>query len=98
MNTTLCEAINQGELIEFEYEGLVRIVEPYIYGSNENGEPLLKGFQTGGFNKKNDNSYTWDVYQVEKMGSVQFVGKGFSHERAGYEKNDPLFTTIYCQR
>ena len=86
MNTTLCEAIDQGELIEFEYEGLVRIVEPYIYGVGENGEILLKAFQTGGFNKKNDNSYTWDVYQVEKMGTVQFVGKGFNHERAGYEK------------
>lgn len=98
MNPTLCEAIDQGELIEFEYEGLVRIVEPYIYGIGEGGEALLKGFQTGGFNKKNDNSYTWDVYRVEQIGSVQFVGKGFSHERAGYEKNDPMFTTIYCQR
>lgn len=98
MNTTLCEAIDQGELIEFEYEGMIRIVEPYIYGVSDEGKSLLKGFQTGGFNKKNDNSYTWDVYVVESMGSVQFVGKTFSHERAGYKKNDPLFATIYCQR
>lgn len=97
MNTTICDAIRDGEIIEFEYDGMIRIIEPFIYGTDSKGIHLLKGFQIGGFNKKNDNSYIWDTYEVDLMGTVKFIGKKFTEKRAGYEPEDPVFSSIYCR-
>lgn len=97
MNTTLCDAIRDGEIIEFDYEGMVRIVEPFIYGKNSQGVDCLKAFQMGGFNTTKDSSYVWDTYEVEKMGSVKFVGKKFEDLRAGYNPEDPEFDSVYCK-
>ncbi len=97
MNTTLCDAIRDGEIIEFEYEGMVRIVEPFLYGKTKHGKECLNAYQTGGFNTSNDPSYTWDSYDVAKMGTVKFIGMKFENERAGYEPDDPDFKTIYCK-
>lgn len=97
MNTTICDAIRDGEIIEFDYEGAIRIVEPFIYGTDINGVGLLRGYQIGGFNKANDNSYTWDTFEVEKMSTVKFIGKKFDDKRAGYDPNDPSFKSIFCK-
>jgi hypothetical protein len=96
LNTTICDAIRDGEIIEFNYEGAIRIVEPFIYGADENGVTLLKGYQIGGFNRVNDNSYTWDTYNVEQMSTIKFIGKKFKDKRAGYDPHDPVFKNIYC--
>lgn len=97
MNTTLCDAIRDGEIIEFDYEGMIRIVEPFLYGKTKEGKDCLKAYQTGGFNTTQDNSYIWDTYEVEKMGSVKFIGKKFVDLRAGYDPDDPDFDTLYCK-
>ncbi len=97
MNTTICDAIRDGEIIEFEYEGMVRIVEPFLYGKTIHGKDCLNAYQIGGFNSTKDNSYIWDTYDVAKMGTVKFIGKKFENERAGYEPEDPDFKTIYCR-
>lgn len=97
MNTTLCDAIRDGEIIEFTYEGAIRIVEPFIYGTDQSGAQLLKGYQIGGFNKSDDNSYTWDTYKVDDIGTVKFIGKKFDDRRAGYDPEDPLFKSVFCK-
>ncbi len=97
MNTTICDAIRDGEIIEFEYDGAIRIVEPFLYGNDAEGVAILRGYQIGGFNRLNDNSYTWDTYKVDEMSTVKFIGKKFDDKRAGYDPNDPAFTSIYCK-
>ena len=97
MNTTLCDAIRDGEIIEFEYDGMVRIVEPFLYGKNNHGKDCLKAYQIGGFNTSKDQSYVWDTYEVEEMGTVKFIGKKFEDLRAGYNPDDPEFDTLYCK-
>ncbi len=96
MNTTICDAIRVGEIIEFTYEGAIRIVEPFIYGADEKGVSFLKGYQIGGFNRVNDNSYTWDTYKVDQMSTIKFIGKKFHDKRAGYDPHDSAFKSIYC--
>lgn len=97
MNTTICDAIRDGEIIEFEYEGMIRIVEPFVYGTDSTGAPILRGYQIGGFNTENDNSYTWDTYKVDLMGTVKFIGKKFEEHRAGFDSDDETFTSIFCR-
>lgn len=49
MNTAICDAIRDGEIIEFEYEGMVKIVEPFCYGVGIDDQELLRGYVIGGF-------------------------------------------------
>lgn len=43
----LCAAIRDLELIEFEYDGLRRVVAPYCHGFTTKGE-VLRAIQVGG--------------------------------------------------
>jgi len=97
MNTTICDAIRDGEIIEFKYDGLVKIVEPFCYGKGSDGDNLLQGYVIGGFSKGLQEGYSWEVFSEKDMGTVKFIGKKFKTLRAGYEQKGHHFVTTYCE-
>lgn len=97
MNTTICDAIRDGEIVEFDYDGMVRIVEPFIYGLTNEGLQILKGYQIGGYNRENDNSYSWVTFEVSQIGTIKFIGKKFTTRRDGYEEQSSTIKTVYCK-
>lgn len=97
MNTTICDAIRDGEIVEFDYDGMVRIVEPFVYGLNTAGVQVLKGYQIGGYQKELDNSYSWVTFEVDQIGTIKFIGKKFTTRRDGYEKQSEDIGTLYCK-
>lgn len=97
MNTTICDAIRDGEIIEFKYGGLVKIVEPFSYGKGPAGDELLRGYVIGGFSKGLQENYAWEVFRVSEMGTVKFIGKKFKTLRAGYDQEGNSIETTYCQ-
>lgn len=96
MNTAICDAIRDGEIIEFEYEGMVKIVEPFCYGVGINEQELLRGYVIGGFSDVLNQEYSWKLFDVSHMGTIQFIGKKFHTIRAGYDKEDKDMKTTYC--
>ncbi|WP_312652378.1 hypothetical protein [Proteiniclasticum sp.] len=97
MNTTICDAIRDGEIVEFDYDGMVRIVEPFIYGLTSGGVQVMKGYQIGGYNRENDNSYDWVTFEVNQIGTIKFIGKKFTTKRDGYMKQSEDIKTVYCK-
>lgn len=96
MNTAICDAIRDGEIIEFEYEGMAKIVEPFCYGVGADGQELLRGFVIGGFSEVLNQEYSWKLFEVSHMGTMQYIGKKFKTIRDGYEKEDKDIKTVYC--
>lgn len=96
LNTAICDAIRDGEIIEFEYNGLVKIVEPFCYGVDSEGQELLRGYVIGGFREVLNQEYMWNLFKVSHMGAIKYIGKKFKTIRDGYEKEDKDMATIYC--
>jgi microsomal dipeptidase-like Zn-dependent dipeptidase len=49
MDSILCEAIRSRRLVEFLYEGGLRVVEPHMIAQNELGHSILSGWFVAGF-------------------------------------------------
>jgi hypothetical protein len=96
LNTAICDAIRDGEIIEFEYQGMVKIVEPFRYGVGFDGQEVLRGYVIGGFSDVLNQEYSWKLFEVSHMGTIQFIGKKFTSIRDGYDKEDKDIKTIYC--
>lgn len=97
LNTTLCDAIRDGEIVEFDYDNMVRIVEPFVYGLTSDGLEVLKGYQIGGYNRENDNSYDWVTFEVSQIGTIKFIGKKFTTKRDGLDEQSRDVKTLYCR-
>jgi hypothetical protein len=46
MNAAICAAIKKKAVIQFNYKGSLRIVEPQCHGTSTAGNEVLRGFQT----------------------------------------------------
>ena len=68
MNHLLCDAIREMKAIRFHYDGGYRTVEPHCHGASDDGEELLRGYQTGGFSQS-DQSQGWKLFKVDEPGA-----------------------------
>ena len=69
-------AILEHRPVSFAYHGLQRMVEPYLLGIHEAGEPLLLGYQTAGFSQSGElpgwrTFIITEIHRVE-LGDAQF--------------------------
>ncbi|MGE0076689.1 MAG: hypothetical protein AB7S48_02415 [Bacteroidales bacterium] len=96
METKICEAIRERLLIEFMYDGQVRVVEPYLLGVHKDtSSKVLLAYQVGG-HIDNENAPLWKLYKVEKMGKMKHTENTFSTLRKGYKADDKRFSRILC--
>lgn len=96
METKICEAIRERLLIEFIYDGQIRIVEPYILGVHKDtSSKVMLAYQVGG-HLENENAPLWKLYKVEKMGKMKHTENTFSTLRKGYKADDKRFARIIC--
>ena len=97
MNTQICKAITNKNVIEFYYDGGTRIVEPHCYGiHNDTGNELLCGYQTGGYSKSG-NLPDWRLYTIPEISGLRITDDQFSNARHGYKPNDSRMSRIFCQ-
>ncbi len=96
METKICEAIRDRLLIEFLYDGQVRIVEPYILGVHKDtSSKVLLAYQVGGHIEK-ENAPLWKLYKVEKMGKMTVSTEKFTTIRKGFKADDNRFSKVLC--
>ena len=65
-------------------ELLVRMVEPHLVGIHEAGEPMLSGYQTGGFSHSGDLP-GWRTFITSKIDSVEPRSETFT-PRSDYNR------------
>jgi hypothetical protein len=95
MNSEIVRAIESMNLIEFNYDGENRIVEPHCYGITTANNEGLRAFQVDGYSSS--GKMGWKMYDLGKASFIKVLDNTFNDARPGYKKNDSGMTKIYAQ-
>lgn len=95
MDFDICSAIENREVIQFYYDGSIRIVEPFCYGINSKGNYVLRAYQIGGYSSSGE-PIGWRLYNADKMINISSTGQKFTQIRPGYNPNDRGMVRIIC--
>ena len=95
LDTLICEAIRGRRLMMYEYGGLIRVVEPHLYGENASGHALLSGWLRPGYSRS-DPQGGWRTWRVDRIGSAQLLDQPFPGPRPGYNPGDPRMARVVC--
>ena len=94
-DTLICEAIRGRRLMMYEYGGLIRVVEPHLYGENNAGHALLSGWLRPGYSRS-DPQGGWRTWRVDRIGSAQLLDEPFPGPRPGYNPGDARMARVFC--
>lgn len=85
---SICDAINSRRLVEFDYDGHHRVVQPAAAGPHATtGNPVLRGYQVGGTGKTRRVPF-WDLFLVDKIENLVVLDETFASDPPGYQKGD----------
>lgn len=65
MLETINFAIANRCVVEINYDGALRMVEPHALGRTAKGDIILRGFQTGG--ESDTLNFGWKLFKLEKI-------------------------------
>ncbi|WP_435365032.1 hypothetical protein [Haloarchaeobius sp. DYHT-AS-18] len=97
MEPDVCAAIQANRMVEFEYDGVGRVVEPFYHGTTRFDEELLCGYQrptaadqTGGSDDVGGAAVAdflttgdgWRVYDVNRIADLRLTDRSFPGNRA----------------
>ncbi len=92
----ICQAIKERIVIQFSYEGQLRIVEPFTLGYHKDtGNLVLSAYRVGGFSKS-QNDPPWRLYIVDDIRNLSFSNRQAESYRNGYNPNDSRMSSIIC--
>lgn len=94
MRDAICAAIQNCELLEFEYEGLHRVVAPYCHGVTNRGE-VLRAVQVRGESRSRKMGFG-KLWMVDKMRDLRRTAEAFVPDDPHYNPNDRAMVTIHC--
>jgi predicted DNA-binding transcriptional regulator YafY len=95
-NTAVCKAIQNKAVIQFNYEGKLRIVEPQCHGISKAGKELMRGFQTGGASRSR-RSIAEKLFEVDKISELKETGDTFSDPGPNYNPDDKAMAYVHCR-
>lgn len=91
----ICEAIASKRLLQFNYHGHNRVVEPHLLGQDRSGNDVLCAYFIGGFTQSS-LSRRWRRYFVKEIHDLTELAERFDGPREGYDSGDPSFHRIHC--
>lgn len=96
MNVSISSAISGRQLIEFDYDGHHRVVEPAAHGPHvSSGNHVLRGHQVAGTGKTRAVPF-WDLFLVSKMTNLQVTSTTFNSDPPGYVRGDKHIQ-VHCE-
>ena len=96
MDLRVCQAIATRALLMFGYRGVVRVVEPHLYGRNTAGHDALSAWMRPGWSRT-DPDGGWRMFLTEDLASLSILPEQFDTPRPDYNAADPHFEAVYCQ-
>jgi hypothetical protein len=91
----ICVAIRGRLLLEFEYDGLRRVVAPYCHGATKSGE-ALRAIQVRGESRSAGFQFG-KLWLVARMQNVRVTAEAFVADDPAYNADDSAMTTIHCR-
>lgn len=90
ITSDICRAISSRRLLELDYNGKRRLVEPYSHGFSSDGREMLVGFQRSG-GSDSGQIEGWKAMAVDRIEHLVVVDVSFiparNDYRAGSSKN-----------
>jgi hypothetical protein len=96
MNPIICDAIHGHCILEFDYDGKHRVVEPYCHGISRKGEELLRAIQIGGESSSRGFGFG-KLWNTHKMTNVKKIEKTFAARDPDYNPDDSAMASIHCR-
>lgn len=92
---TLVTAIRRRRTLQLRYHGLVRTVEPHVYGADRHGHTLLRCYQTAGGSLS--GTLGWKLFRIDETHSIRATAAPIAGPRPGYQPEDPIIETVYAR-
>ena len=96
MKDEICEAIKNKRLLQFHYDGLVRVVEPHLLGRTTSGKDSLSAYLVRGYTKLDQKPF-WRYYPLSEIKNLAVLDEIFIGPREGYNPNDKAMKYIFCR-
>lgn len=94
MNQEIIKAVENQNVIEFYYEGKLRVVEPHCYGETTAGNEGLRAYQIGGYSSS--GKMGWKMYDLGKADDIDVTDDTFD-VRIDYKRGDKGMSEIYAE-
>ncbi len=95
MDTQICSAIENRQVLAFNYDGYPRVVEPHAYGLSKTGKDMLRAYQVAG-ESKSDPTLGWRPFLVKKIKNLTILDQTFTGTRPLYNPEDKSMVRVYC--
>lgn len=95
MSSVICAAIRDRSLLEFDYDGLHRVVAPYCHGRTGKGE-VLRAVQVRGGSHSRGMGFG-KLWAVAKMLHVRQTSESFVPDDPQYNPDDSAMVEIHCR-
>jgi hypothetical protein len=92
----ICDAVRSCTVLEFQYDGLRRVVTPYCHGINERGVEVLRAVQIGGESRSRGFGFG-KLWIVQRMQQARATGAAFVPDDPDYNPDDSAMRTICCR-
>jgi hypothetical protein len=92
----LCRAIRNHTLVEFDYDGLHRVVAPYCHGVTSKNVEVLRAIQVGGASRSSGFGFG-KLWHVGKMSNLRGSGEKFLATDPDYNRDDSVMARVCCQ-
>jgi hypothetical protein len=91
----LISAIKCRKVLQFSYEGYLRVVEPQTYGMSYTGKYVLRGYQTGG-DTHSGQSRIAKLFDLAKISKLQRTGAHFKAALPSHNPQDSAMKVIFA--
>ena len=95
MDPRICEAIAARRLLMFGYGGVVRVVEPHLYGRTAAGHEVLSAWVRPGWTQA-DPDGGWRLYRLDGIERLQALPEHFDGPRPDFNAADPHVAEPFC--
>lgn len=94
MKKEIVNAIANQNLLEFEYEGYSRVVEPHCYGLTTKGNEAIRAYQVDGYSSS--GRMGWKLYDLSKADNFEILDDVFE-TRDDYKQGDKGMSEIFVE-
>jgi hypothetical protein len=91
----ICEAIRKRALLEFHYDGRLRVVAPYCCGVSTRDTDVLRAIQVRGSSASGKGF--GKLWTIDKMVDVHALNETFTPDDPNYNPDDSAMKQIYCR-
>lgn len=94
MNPKITNAIDNQNVITFDYDGELRTVEPHCYGLTTKGNEAIRAYQVDGYSSS--GKMGWKLYDLSKTDNIEILDETFD-VRDDYKKGDKGMSRIFSE-